>query len=92
MAANRAMALAARDVLCGRLDIPAPAPDSMIGSMAAVPLPTARPGLAGRLRRQGMVTAISPWPTPDAAVLRVSAQLSVTLDPFARLADAILAD
>ena len=92
MDANREMALAARDLLCRRLDIAIPAPDSMIGSMAAIPLTMARPGLASRLREQGIVTAITAWPTPDAAVLRVSAQRYVASDEFERLAAAIIAD
>jgi isopenicillin-N epimerase len=36
MAANRALTLRGRDLLCERLDTTPPAPDSMIGSLAAV--------------------------------------------------------
>jgi isopenicillin-N epimerase len=39
MAANHALALAARDVLCRALDIEPPCPAGMLGSMAALPLP-----------------------------------------------------
>ena len=39
MAANRRLAIAGRDLLCAALEIDPPAPDAMIGSMAAVPLP-----------------------------------------------------
>lgn len=39
MASNHALALAGRDLLCAELGVAAPAPDGMLGSMAAVPLP-----------------------------------------------------
>ena len=39
MAHNRMTALAARDRLCTALGVPPPAPDSMIGSLAALPVP-----------------------------------------------------
>ena len=39
MAANRVLALEARDRLIARLGIEAPAPDPLLGSMASVPLP-----------------------------------------------------
>ena len=45
MEANRYLALAGRDLLCRPLGVEAPAPDQMLGSMAAVPLPVAEPAL-----------------------------------------------
>jgi isopenicillin-N epimerase len=92
MAANRQLALAARDLLAGRLGIEPPVPDSMIGSMAALPLDGARPGLAERLRRKGIVAAIPPWPSSDRFLLRVSAQRYNSIDEYERLADAVVAD
>ena len=92
MTANRNLALAARDVLSSRLSIAPPAPDSMIGSMAALPLRHTRPELAKRLREQWIVAAVSPWPDQDSHVLRVSAQRYNTLDEYERLAAAIIAD
>lgn len=92
MAANRDMALAARRILCERLDIPPPTPESMIGSMAAVPLPDGSPGLAERLRTKGIVAAVSGWPTAESVVLRVSAQRYNTLEEYHALAEAVLAD
>ncbi len=91
MEANRELAVAARRVLCERLDIPPPAPESMIGSMAAVPLAKRDPNLADRLRAAGIVTLVSEWPDPGHQVLRVSAQRYNTLDEYEQLATAILA-
>ncbi len=41
MAANRALALIARDSVCAALRIDPPVPDELIGSMAAIPIPGA---------------------------------------------------
>lgn len=92
MAANRDLARAARDLLCDRLGVPAPAPDGMLGSMAAVPLAFARAGLGDRLRSAGMVALVSEWPDASHAVLRVSAQLYNHLGEYEELAAAVLAD
>ena len=92
MAANRELALTARDLLVERLGIEQPAPDSMIGSMAALPLRGARPGLAERLRRQGAVAALPQWPSPEDTVLRVSAQRYNTIGDYERLAEAVASD
>ncbi|MDX1448562.1 MAG: aminotransferase class V-fold PLP-dependent enzyme [Acidimicrobiia bacterium] len=88
MDANRRLALVARTVLCRALDMPAPAPDTMIGSMASVPVGS-RPGLAERLRELGVVVPVVPWPTSDSHLVRVSAQLYNTVDDYERLAEAL---
>lgn len=74
MAANRSLALAGRDLLCARLGVAAPAPDSMIGAMAAVPLPLSADrgdALAEDLYRalfedDRIEVPINPWPVPAA--------------------------
>lgn len=99
MARNRALALAARDVLCGQLGIAAPCPDALIGSLAAVPLPDAPPDacptlpfneypLQDTLRLKHQIEVpIMAWPTPPKRVLRVSAQLYNSLGQYERLAE-----
>jgi isopenicillin-N epimerase len=59
MAANRALALAARKILCASLQIPEPCPEEFIGSLAAVPLPDAAPDALPRL-------PINEYPLQDA--------------------------
>lgn len=96
MAENRALALAARDLLCATLGIDKPAPDSMIGALAAVPLPPgdgihAPPlyldGLQERLFHEHRIEVpVIPWPAPPARILRVSAQLHNVRADYERLA------
>ncbi len=47
MDSNRKLALAARDLLCDFLAVEPPAPDSMIGALAAVPLPDSKEEMSG---------------------------------------------
>lgn len=98
-ARNRALALDARARLCAALEVPPPAPEDMLGSMAAVPLP---PGLtldcgegAEALRdhlrdRHGIVVPVIPWPNPAARLLRVSAHLYNRPEDYERLIRALL--
>lgn len=97
-AANRALCLRARDLLCAALEVEAPAPDSMLGSMAAVPLPRrVAPGVeAGVLYRRLWTEAhieapVMPWPCRTARMLRVSAQQYNTLAEYSRLAEVLQA-
>jgi len=83
---NRRLALAARNLLCASLGIDVPAPDEMLGSMAAIPLressmavpvcsaqidPLQR-SLFDRFKIELPVWA---WPAPPRRVFRVSAHL-----------------
>ncbi len=93
MAANRALALKARALLLESLMIAAPCPESMIGSMAAIPLPAAAAGspaaeldsqgLHDWFRERGVETWLYPHPVP---LLRVSAQLYNDFGQFEKLA------
>jgi len=90
MRRNRQLALQARELLCSRLQIAKPAPDEMIGSMAAIPLPDGDgPALQDALFAKGFEVPIMPWPTPQNRVLRVSAQLYNEIGEYERLADAV---
>lgn len=97
MRRNHALAVEAQGILAEALDVPAPCPKEMLGSMAALPLP---PGLAGppappkgfdplqeRLFSQYRIEVpIFPWPTPDKKLLRISAQLYNRREQYQTLA------
>jgi isopenicillin-N epimerase len=102
MARNHQLALAARDLLCDALDVAPPAPDEMIGAMAALPLPDAPPSanttqsdwgdedvLGDRLRRRGIEVPVFPWPRSPSRLVRVSAQLYNRIDDYERLSEAL---
>lgn len=93
MARNHELALQARTVLLEALNIDAPCPPEMIGSMASLPLPSAHPaspaaaldlqGLHSWFRQRGVETWLHPHPLP---LLRVSAQLYNSLPQYEQLA------
>lgn len=100
---NRALALAARRRLADALGVALPAPDSMIGSLAALPLPPAPeagppPSALYALPLQRALfdehrieVPIPPWPAPPARLVRVSAHLYNTPDEYDRLGGALVA-
>jgi isopenicillin-N epimerase len=103
MARNHEVALAGRGRLCDVLGIEAPAPDGMIGSMAALPLPDAPPGttlsgwaedpLADTLRHDWRIEVpVMAWPEPPHRVIRISAQLYNTSADYDRLAEALASE
>jgi isopenicillin-N epimerase len=104
MAANHALALAGRDLLAAALGVEPPAPDSMLGSMAALPVP----GLAGdddaarlwrALQTVGYQVPVGGWPVPAArsavdapprlVLIRISAQLYNEPDEYVGMAGAL---
>jgi isopenicillin-N epimerase len=99
MRRNHELALRARDILCRALKIDPPAPDHMLGSMAAVPIPDGKPDdkaspfgdpLQDALFDQFRIEVpVMPWPSPPKRLLRISAQLYNKIDEYSKLADAI---
>ena len=96
METNRALALKARAAICEALGVPSPAPQSMLGAMASVPLPISGPttpaqslgreALADWMRARGVEPWFYDWPTGRGKLVRVSAQLYNTEEQFVRLA------
>ncbi|MAG55895.1 MAG: aminotransferase [Planctomycetes bacterium] len=92
---NHDLVLEGRRLACAALDIPPPAPESMIGSMATVPLPDGEPGrpsplyvdpMQERLWQEHRIEVpIGPWPAPPRRVLRISAQLYNHITDFEKL-------
>lgn len=101
MSHNHQLALAARKLLCQTLRVKPPCPDSMIGSLASLPLPDATDSapptsplytdpLQERLHQEFSIeTPIIPWPAPPKRLLRISAQLYNALPQYERLASAL---
>jgi len=102
MARNRALALEARRILCDALGVPAPCPEEMIGSLAAVPLPDGdgappvsplylSPLQDALLDRYAIEVPIVPWPAPPKRLVRVSCQAYNDRADYERLAGALVA-
>jgi isopenicillin-N epimerase len=100
MQRNRNLALLGRRILCDGLGIPEPAPESMIGSLAAVPLPETSldqaPGpfdtdpLQDRLLNDFQIEVpVIPWPAPGKRLIRISAQIYNRPEHYEKLAAAL---
>jgi isopenicillin-N epimerase len=93
---NRALALAARSAICAALEIDEPCPESMIGALAAVPLPGAPPPDGGldplqdRLFHEHRIEApVTGWASGSRRGLRLSAHLYNSLEQYEYLADVL---
>jgi isopenicillin-N epimerase len=102
MAANHALAIAGRDIVATALGIEAPAPGSMLGSMAALPLSiagvddddTAEAFRRALVAEDRIQVPIGGWPVraaraearPSQVLLRISAQLYNEPADYERLA------
>jgi isopenicillin-N epimerase len=97
---NRELVLHGRTLLCEALGTPAPAPESMIGSLATVPLPDGGP--SARLdafaidplqrvlfEQHGIEVPVFTWPAPPRRHLRISAQAYNEPAEYAALAQAL---
>ena len=101
MQRNRALALAARDILCAVLRIEKPCPDAMIGALASMPLtdgestePPKSPLYLDPLQEELLArfrieVPVIPWPRPPHRVLRVSAQAYNKREHYEALARAL---
>ena len=91
MRRNRALALEARALLCKTLGIEEPAPESMIGSLATIPLPDgpAEPLQRALWEKRRIEVPVWSFPSVPRRILRVSAQAYNSIDDYAALAGAL---
>jgi isopenicillin-N epimerase len=105
MAGNHALALAGRDAIAAALGIEPPAPDSLIGSMTALPIRGPRTDAEARAFHDALIDEdrieipITPWPVrgaradptddPDIVLVRLSAQRYVEPSDIDRLVEAL---
>jgi isopenicillin-N epimerase len=95
MARNRARVLEARRHLADRLAIALPAPDGMIGSMAALPLRASRKARSAAELQEALYTKhriqvpVVPWPTEAGRLLRISSQCYNTPEEYEHLGRAL---
>ena len=98
-ARNHAQLLRGRDRLAAALGVAAPAPDDMLGNLAALPLPDGDPSVASpfhadplqhRLHdRHRVEVPIPSWPAAPRRLIRISAQLYNTDADYDALARAL---
>ncbi len=97
---NHELAVAGRRLICEALDVAAPCPQSMLGSLAAVPLPDSTgpesdsplygdPLQTELLERWHIEVPLIPWPAHPKRLIRISAQLYNELSHYERLASAL---
>ncbi|MEG5139494.1 MULTISPECIES: aminotransferase class V-fold PLP-dependent enzyme [unclassified Microcoleus] len=100
MAKNHTLALAGRQILADKLDLPLPCPDEMVGSMAVVPLlddksdAVAKGGIPPLQEALWQIFRIEvpviPWPDTSKRLVRISAQFYNTLPQYEYLAKALV--
>jgi isopenicillin-N epimerase len=106
MADNHALAVEGRDLVADALGIDRPAPDDMLGSMAALPVPGVTDDAAAEALRRSLETEdgiqvpVGGWPAraahdprapaPAAVLIRISAQRYNEASDYERLAAALV--
>jgi isopenicillin-N epimerase len=96
---NHRLVLAGRALLAKALGIDPPCPDSMIGSLASLPLPPGSPDppasalytdpLQDELLEEGVEVPVIPWPSPPDRLVRISAQAYNRVEQYRKLASAL---
>jgi isopenicillin-N epimerase len=97
MQRNRALALAARALLCEALGLEPPAPEELLGALVTLPLPPG-PALDGPLdplhvrlyEAHKIEVPVVHFPRPGVRWFRISAQLHNDLDDYRALAEALI--
>jgi isopenicillin-N epimerase len=98
---NRELVLQGREILCDALGVEAPCPDTMLGSLASLPLPDGDSGsvnelfpfdkLQDRLLQEYRIEVpVIAWPAPPRRLVRISAQLYNSRWQYVALAEALL--
>jgi isopenicillin-N epimerase len=98
---NHELAVKARRLLCRRLDVGLPCPETMLGFMATIPLPERFQGLPARDKidaeqlqlydQFGIEVPLSRIGSPERRYLRVSAQIYNSPEEYEYLAEALQA-
>ena len=107
MQRNHDLAVAARRLLCERIGVEPPCPETMLGSMATLPLPAALqeknsgepraviarfdPLQSALLEQYRIEVPVVRWGTPARRWFRISAHAYNSSDEYERLADALAA-
>jgi isopenicillin-N epimerase len=101
MERNRQLAITARTLILQALDTPPPSPDSMVGSLASVPLPDSQLEKTYQslkyldywqeplIEKYDIEVPVITWPNHPKRVVRISAQLYNSLPQYKLLADAL---
>jgi isopenicillin-N epimerase len=100
MERNRALAVEAREIVCRTLGVAPPCPESMIGTLATIPLPDGVPGSPQPplyldplqdelLERYRIEIPVVPWPVHPKRWVRLSVQLYNRREQYEDLARAL---